>query len=188
MRCSLNCLFCGWVMSHLTRNGSVKGLKLNRFSFRESPAGRIIGWPVLRIVFGSRKLQSNETQEHTVGIQSNSTLRTPAALYGHHVITESFLCPWGKKALKLSLNSTRLIRTSITADNGHLFLTQIKTDSHRKSTSLIRAFHYQLCAVINLSFFKVKNLQLTACRHSQRYTGADRHRFPRFYGNRSDFS
>ena len=30
-------------MSHLTRNGSVKGLKLNRFSFSESPAGRIIG-------------------------------------------------------------------------------------------------------------------------------------------------
>ena len=76
MRCSLNCLFCGWVMSHLTRNGSVKGLKLNRFSFRESPAGRIIGWPVLRIVFGSRKLQSNETQEHTVGIQSGISLST----------------------------------------------------------------------------------------------------------------
>ena len=39
----------------------------------------------------------------------------------------------------------------------------IKTDSHRKSTSLMRTFHYQLCSVINLSFFKVKNLQLTAC-------------------------
>ena len=30
---------------------------------------------------------------------------------GHHIITDSLLCPWGGKALTLSLNSTRLMRT-----------------------------------------------------------------------------
>ena len=36
------------------------------------------------------------------------------ALYGHPLITDSLLCPWGKgskKAFTFSLNSTRLIRT-----------------------------------------------------------------------------
>ena len=42
--------------------------------------------------------------------QSKPTLLTPA-LYGHLIITDSLLCPWGKKALTFSLNSTRLIRT-----------------------------------------------------------------------------
>ena len=32
-------------------------------------------------------------------------------LYGHLIITNSLLCPWGEKALTFSLNSTRLIRT-----------------------------------------------------------------------------
>ena len=32
-------------------------------------------------------------------------------LYGHLIITDSLLCPWAKKALTFSLNSTRLIRT-----------------------------------------------------------------------------
>ena len=42
--------------------------------------------------------------------QSNLALRTPA-LYRHIIITDSLLCPWGKKALTFSLNSTRLTRT-----------------------------------------------------------------------------
>ena len=43
-------------------------------------------------------------------VQSNPALRTPAQ-QGHLIITDSLLCPWGKKALKFSLNSTRFIRT-----------------------------------------------------------------------------
>ena len=31
------------------------------------------------------------------------------------------------------------------------------TDSHKKQTLLMQTIHYQLCAVINLSFWKVKN-------------------------------
>ena len=53
------------------------------------------------------------------------------------------LCPWGKKALTFSLNSTRSIRTPINEDNGHLFLAQ-STDSHRRSTLLMRTLHYQI--------------------------------------------
>ena len=49
---------------------------------------------------------------------------------------------------------------SANADNVHLFLAQ-STNSHRKSNSLILTLHYQLCVVIiNLSFFKVKNLSV----------------------------
>ena len=43
-------------------------------------------------------------------IQSNPALRSPTH-YGHLIITDSFLCPWGKKALTFSLNSNRSIRT-----------------------------------------------------------------------------
>ena len=49
---------------------------------------------------------------------------------------------------------TRLIRTPINAGNGHLFHAQ-STDSHRKSTSLKRILHCQVCEVIDLSFLKV---------------------------------
>ena len=66
-------------------------------------------------------------------------------------------------------NSTCLIRTPVNVDNRHLFLAQ-STDSHRKTTSLMRTLHYQLCAVISLSFLKVKNLQLTALQCSQHYS------------------
>ena len=38
------------------------------------------------------------------------TKRTPAQ-YGHLIITDSLLYPWGKKALRFSVKSTRLIRT-----------------------------------------------------------------------------
>ena len=48
-----------------------------------------------------------------------------------------------------------LIGTLLNADNGHFFLAQ-STDSHGKSTSLMQTLHYQLCAVIDLSFLKVK--------------------------------
>ena len=32
-------------------------------------------------------------------------------LYGHLIVTDSLLCPWEKKALTCSLNSTHLIQT-----------------------------------------------------------------------------
>ena len=38
-------------------------------------------------------------------------LKIQPAYYGHLIITDSLLCPWGKKALTFSLKSTRLIRT-----------------------------------------------------------------------------
>ena len=61
-----------------------------------------------------------------------------------------------------TISSTRLIRTPINADNGHLFLAQ-STNSHRQSTLLMWTLHYQhyqLYVVINLSFLKVKNLSV----------------------------
>ena len=33
------------------------------------------------------------------------------SLYGHLIITDSLLCPWGNKALTFLFNSTRLVRT-----------------------------------------------------------------------------
>ena len=38
----------------------------------------------------------------------------------------------------------------------------------------MQTLHYQQCAVINFSFLKVKNLQLTARQCSQRYSSPDR--------------
>ena len=58
-------------------------------------------------------------------------------------------------------------------DNEHLFLAQ-QTDYHRKPNLLIPTLHSQQCAVIDLSFLKVKNLQLTARQCSQRYSIPDR--------------
>ena len=55
------------------------------------------------------------------------------------------------KVLTFSQNSTRLIRTPVNTDNRHLFLPE-STDSHSKPTSLMRTLHYQLYAVIDLSF------------------------------------
>ena len=40
----------------------------------------------------------------------NPALWTPAK-YRHLIITDSSVCPWGKKAVTFSLNSTRLIWT-----------------------------------------------------------------------------
>ena len=61
------------------------------------------------------------------------------------------------------------------ADNGHKFLAQ-STDSHRKSNSLMGTLHCQLRAVIRLSFLNVKkkDLQVRACRCSQRYNTLER--------------
>ena len=64
------------------------------------------------------------------------------AYYGHLIITDSLLCPWGKKALTFSLNSTRLIR--------HLIITDSLLCPWRKkaltfslnSTSLIQTPYY----------------------------------------------
>ena len=47
---------------------------------------------------------------------SNWNLGVPLSqtrLYGHLIITDSLLCPWGKKALIFSLNSTHLIPTPL---------------------------------------------------------------------------
>ena len=43
-------------------------------------------------------------------VQSNPFLQTPTQ-YGHLIMTDSLLCPWGKKALTFSLTSTHLIWT-----------------------------------------------------------------------------
>ena len=92
---------------------------------------------------------------------------------GHPLNTESSLLRTvlfvPGKAHTFSLNSTDLIRTLVYTYNGHQFLAQ-STDSHRKSTSLMRTLHYVLLAVIDFSFLKVKSPQLIACRCSQRYS------------------
>ena len=43
-------------------------------------------------------------------LERNPALRTPT-LYGHPVLTDSFLCPWEKKAFTFSVNATHLIWT-----------------------------------------------------------------------------
>ena len=48
-------------------------------------------------------------------VEQNPALRTPT-LYGHPVLTDSLLCPWEKKSLTFSLNSTRLIRYPVNTD------------------------------------------------------------------------
>ena len=62
--------------------------------------------------------------------------------------------------LYLSLGKARSFSLNLT-----LFLAQ-STDSIKKSTLLMN----ELCAVIDLSFLKEKDLQLTACRCSQCYS------------------
>lgn len=78
------------------------------------------------------------------------------------------------KALTFSLNSSRLIRSLVNGENGHSILAQ-STNSHRKPATLMRTFLYQLCAVIDVSFLKVKkSFKLTECRRSPRYHTPDR--------------
>ena len=77
------------------------------------------------------------------------------------------------ETLTFSLNSTRLIRKPVNADNGHLLLV-LSTSSHRPPTSLIRTPHYQLSAVTDLSFLKVKKSFSSVCRCFQRYHAPDR--------------
>ena len=76
-----------------------------------------------------------------------AALRTPR-YYGYFSL---FL----GEALTFSLNSTRLIWTPVNTDNVRLFLAQ-STDSQRKSSSLMRTLHYQLCALIEPSSSNVK--------------------------------
>ena len=68
---------------------------------------------------------------------------------------------------KFSLSLGKALTSSLNTYNGHLFLAQ-STDSHRKLTSLMRTLHHQLCA--DFSFLKVKKLQFTEFRFSQRYS------------------
>ena len=76
-----------------------------------------------------------------------AALRTPR-YYGYFSL---FL----GEAPTFSLNSTRLIWTPVNTDNVRLFLAQ-STDSQRKSSSLKRTLHYQLCALIEPSSSNVK--------------------------------
>ena len=102
-------------------------------------------------------------------IQSNP-LNTDTSL-----LRTVFLCPWGKKALTFSLHSTHLKRTPIKEDNGHFFLAQ-STNFHRKSTSLERTLHYQLWAVVDLSFlmaWKKFSWQHVDFPSALQYTGYD---------------
>ena len=84
------------------------------------------------------------------GANQSSTVK-PRFIDTRFNYADSIICPWGKKALTFSLNSTRLIRTPVNADTGTCnCLIPIKTEN---STSLMRTVHCQLCAEINLSFF-----------------------------------
>ena len=47
------------------------------------------------------------------------SLLSQTPLCGHLIITERLLCPWGKKALTLPLNSTHLIWTLINMDTSY---------------------------------------------------------------------
>ena len=79
------------------------------------------------------------------------------------------------KAHPCSLNLTRLMRTLVNVvnelDNRCLFLAQ-STDSHRKSTLLMRTLHYQLYVITNLSFLKVKK-NLHFMFQALQFTGYD---------------
>ena len=71
-------------------------------------------------------------------------------------------------------NSTCLIWAPVNADNRHLFLAQ-STDSRRKTTSLMQTLHYQLCAVISLSFLKGKkpSVDCISMFPALQFTGSD---------------
>ena len=91
-------------------------------------------------------------------IPSNPALRTPASctrLIRKPHFYGLFYFSLGK-AHTCSLNLTRLMRTLVNVvnelDNRRLFLAQ-STESHRKSTLLMRTLHYQLYVVTNLSFW-----------------------------------
>ena len=71
-----------------------------------------------------------------------------AMLFGKKLIKES---PYIFSKFKPLNTDTRW------CGNEHLFLCQSTNYSHRKPTSLMRTLLYQLCAVIDLSFLKVKN-------------------------------
>ena len=71
-----------------------------------------------------------------------------------------FLELQSKPALRTFATDTSLLRTLVrTTDTCFLRNQQIRIE--RQSCSVTRSLHYQLRAVIDLSFLKVKNLQLT---------------------------
>ena len=64
-----------------------------------------------------------------------------------------------------------------------LFFAQ-STDSHRKAASLRRTLHYELCALIDISFFESKkpsvDTDVPACsQHQTSYAENARHGFDR---------
>ena len=114
------------------------------------------------------QLSKIAVEETTVKHFTDICLKRTTRYYGQFSFSQG-------KVHIFSLNSSCLVRTSANADNGHLFLAQ-STNSHRKSTSLKPTLHYQLCVVIiNLSFFKVKNLSVDSMSMSLglKHTGYD---------------
>ena len=71
-----------------------------------------------------------------------------------------FLELQSKPALRTFVTDTSLLRTLVrTTDTCYLPNQQIRIE--RQSCSVTQSLHYQLRAVIDLSFLKVKNLYLT---------------------------
>ena len=93
----------------------------NNLDVKSLKKGEFWGWYQNGLEERARATGKEKTGNKTDNckIQSNPALRIPA-LYGHFVITDSFLCPWGKP-LSLSLNSTRLIRTPVNWGHRTLF-------------------------------------------------------------------
>ena len=81
-------------------------------------------------------------------------------LYGHLIITDSYLCPW----VKHTHIHPPLIWTPVNADNRHLFLAQL-THFHRKSKSQTQALLCQLTSFfIDLVFCSNKGCIFTYIR------------------------
>ena len=79
------------------------------------PNTRIFLAKAVYMVLGSSYLSVRK-----IIVRSNLALRIPA-YYGHLVVTDSLLYPWGKP-LKFSLNPTRLIRTTLMRATDTYFL------------------------------------------------------------------
>ena len=91
---TLNSLFC-LITGHFKRFMSSHGLS---------------GWDTSEVAFFCWYWGTGITRVYSctvvIGKYCNRTL-----LYGHLIVTDSFPCPWGKKALTFCLNSTPFIRT-----------------------------------------------------------------------------
>ena len=103
----------------------------------------------------ANSLQRSTAFSHSIKSRANKISKTvdPAlwtpAWYGHLVITNSFLCPWGKLLWIFSQFNP------LNTDNGHLLFCPINS-FYRKPTSLMRTLHCQLCAEETFPFLKVK--------------------------------